>query len=172
MSDEVRDVVIEGRMSSIDLATCAKYLISIGMMPRSNSDLLNLSVQMAAFATKLEAFKTVAEARQYLEEIGIRNLNRSGRGRLTANRAMQTETLIADGFSPDYGMKRTKKADISDEEFKQMLQRTIDQSSADEYGRVNEGSFKAKEDAKLNEIKEAMDAVARAKYIMFGKEDK
>ncbi len=166
MSDEVRDVVIEGRMSSIDLATCAKYLISIGIIPRSNSDLLNLSVQIAAFATKLDEFKTVADARKYLESIGINQLNRSGRGRLTANKAMQRETLIADGFSPDYGMKRTKKADISDEEFRQMIERTIDQSCADEHGKVNEGAFKAKEDAKLNEMKEAMAAVARSKDIL------
>lgn len=169
MSDEKRDVVIEGRMSSIDLAICAKYLISIGMMPRSNSDLLHLSIQLAAYATKIEPDKTVAEARQYLESIGISQLNRSGRGRLVANRIMQEDTLKADGFSPDYGIKRTKKADISDDEFRQMLQRTIDQSSADEHGHVNEGAFKAKEDAKLNEMKEAMDAVMKSKDIMLGK---
>ena len=168
MSDEVRDVVIEGRMSSLDLAICAKYLVSIGMMPRSNSDLLNLSVQLAAYATKIEPFESVASAREYLESVGIRNLNRSGRGRLTANRAMQTETLIADGFDPNYGRKRMKKADISDEEFKQMVAKVLDQSSADEHGKVNEGAFKAKEDAKRSEMKDALDAIARSKDIMLG----
>ena len=129
----IRDVVIEGRMSSLDLALCAKYLVSIGMMPRSNSDLLNLCVQVAAYATKLEPFDTVADARKYLEGMGLGKLNRAGRGRNIANRAMQEETLIADGFDPSYGVKKRTKA-ISDEEFKKMVEQALKNSEGGDTG--------------------------------------
>lgn len=128
-----RDVVIEGRMSSLDLALCAKYLVSIGMMPRSNSDLLNLCVQVAAYATKLEPFDSVAEAREYLEGMGLGKLNRNNRGRNIANRAMQEETLIADGFDPSYGMRKKTKS-VSDEEFKQMVKQALKNSEGGDTG--------------------------------------
>jgi hypothetical protein len=162
MEDNKRDVVIEGRLSSMDLAICAKFLFDKGIVPRNNSDLLNLCIQMAAFATKLDTFNNVTEARQYLTSIGIGSLNRSNRNKSIANRAMQEEALSADGFNPDYGKVKTTVKDVpsSDEDWQQQVQQAFDSISSVEGKVVNEAAFLSKERVKSEELSKSLsDAV-------------
>jgi len=162
MEDNKRDVVIEGRLSSMDLAICAKFLFNKGIIPRNNSDLLNLCVQMAAFATNSQAFASIMEARQYLTSIGLGNLNRGNKSRSIANRAMQEETLSADGFNPDYGRVKTTIKDVpsSDEDWQQQVQQAFDSISSVEGKVVNEAAFLSKERVKSEELSKSLsDAV-------------
>jgi hypothetical protein len=125
---DIRDVVIEGRMSSKDLATCVKYLVSVGTVPRSNSDMLDLIVKMAAYATHdAEPFETITEARQYLAGFDLGNLNRSERGKRLAVRTMQEESLTAEGFDPGYAHKRMTIKDVpqTDEDWKRMAEQAM-----------------------------------------------
>lgn len=126
MSEFKRDVVIEGRLSSIDLANCAKYLISKNIIPRNNSDLLHLITQMASYSTKQEDILSVVDARAFLDSIGLGNLNRKDRNIRIAMRAMQDETLEADGFDKSYGMKKgPKNIDTSNEDWEQLAKQAL-----------------------------------------------
>jgi hypothetical protein len=108
-----RDTVIEARLDSRDLATCARYLTDKNCPINSISELVHLSLQMAVYAIGHNEFETTQEARDYLQSIGLANLNHGNRGRNKLTRILQEETLSADGFSPNYGQARTTKADIT-----------------------------------------------------------
>ena len=123
MSEFKRDVVIESRLSSIDLANCAKYLISKNIIPRNNSDLLHLITQMASYSTKQEDILSVTDARAFLDSIGLGNLNRKDRNIRIAIRAMQEDTLEADGFDKAYGTKNGAKH--GDEDWEQLAKQAL-----------------------------------------------
>ena len=163
-------MTIEGKFDSREVARCARYLIGKGIMPRNNSDLLNLIVQLANYAIHdTEEFATFSDARAYLENTGI-VLNRSGRGKSIMHRVLQEETLAADGFDTGYGKRRLTMKDFGDiDSLVRDAVNSLDKSSADEQGRVDEGAFIAKEQAKSEQMKAALDAIAQSKGILLKK---
>jgi hypothetical protein len=111
-----RDAVIEGRLDSRDLANCANYLVDKGITLHSNSELIYFITQIAVHAIGEGVERTTQEARNYLASIGLDNMNRSGRGKQVLQKVLQTEALMLDDFSPDYGNKRITKKDLPDDE--------------------------------------------------------
>jgi hypothetical protein len=119
-----RDIVIETRVNSIDLASCMDYLCTKGVLPRNNSDAICLCVQLAAHAVKGKSreFATITEARTFLEQLGL-SLNRKGTS--NALRLMQEDALLADGFSPDYGKHKTTVDEVDEDNWKKMVEEAI-----------------------------------------------
>lgn len=117
-----RDVVIEGRLSSIDIATCAKFLYDKGIIPSSNSELMSLITQLAVKAVGGTCFLSKQDARDFLNKIGLTNLNRSGRGKVNMIKALQLENI-----SDNTDDTRLTLQDIpSDEELKSIAKSLID----------------------------------------------
>ena len=155
---EVRDVVIEGRMCSKDLATCVRYLVSVGTVPRSNSDMLDLIVKMAAYATHdSNPFNTVTEARTYLAGFDLGNLNRLERGKRSAVRVMQEESLSAEGFDTAYASKRTTIKDIP--------------HSDEDWRRAAEEAFKMRDDKNNVMTDEVIESIKQSKRTLIDKTD-
>jgi hypothetical protein len=111
-----RDAVIEGRLDSRDLANCASFLTSKGIVLHSNSELIYFITQIAVHAIGSGVERSTQEAREYLASIGLDNMNRSGRGKRILQSVLQKENLMSDGFDPMYGSKRLTKGDLPDDE--------------------------------------------------------
>jgi len=162
---DIRDVVIEGRMCSKDLATCVKYLVSVGTVPRSNSDMLDLIVKMAAYATHdAEPFATITEARTYLAGFDLGNLNRSERGKRLAVRTMQEESLTAEGFDPVYANKRMTIKDVpkTDDDWKRMVANAM---------RAHEDNLDVDNRRERMMSKEVIESIKQSKQILIDKTD-
>ena len=162
---DIRDVVIEGRMCSKDLATCVKYLVSVGTVPRSNSDMLDLIVKMAAYATHdAEPFETITEARQYLAGFDLGNLNRSDRGKRIAVRALQEESLTAEGFDPVYANKRMTIKDVpkTDDDWKRMVANAM---------RAHEDNLDVDNRRERMMSEEVIESIKQSKQILIDKTD-
>ena len=161
----IRDVVIEGRMSSVDLATCVKYLISKGIVPRSNSDMINLVVKMAAFSTHdSNAFTSIESAREYLAGFELGNLNRRERGKRTAVQAMQEESLTAEGFDPVYANKRMTIKDVpkTDDDWKRMVANAM---------RAHEDNLDVDNRRERMMSEEVIESIKQSKQILIDKTD-
>jgi len=161
-----RDAIIEGRLDSRDLATCAEYLLDKGCVINSNSELMYLITQLAIFAIGVEKERTTQEARDYLTSIGLTNLNRSGKGKRTLQRVLQGENLSADGFDTGYLNRKTKpNVKLSSEEFDRLVKQAVDMSYAADTTDTTDAP-----DTNLA-LKETIDAIAQSKDIMLEKKD-
>ena len=157
-----RDAIIEGRLDSRDLATCAEYLLDKGCVINSNSELMYLITQLAIFAIGETKERTTQEARDYLTSIGLTNLNRSGKGKRTLQRVLQGENLTADGFDAGYLNRKTKgNMQMSDADFDALVRSTIDKM---------DGEAPIIPDTNLA-LKETVDALAQSKDIMLEKKN-
>jgi hypothetical protein len=152
-----RDAIIEGRLDSRDLATCAEYLLGKGCSINSNSELMYLITQLAIFAIGETKERTTQEAREYLASIGLTNMNRSGKGKRTLQRVLQTENLTADGFDASYLQHKTKATmQMSTEDFERLVRQAVKTSDAD---------------STIDALKDTVDAIAQSKNIMLDKKD-
>ena len=156
MQKPQRDVVIEGRLDSRDLATCAKYIVEKGCQINSNSELMYFVTQLAVYAIGKHEFETTSEARNYLQSIGLGGLNRSGRGVRTLQTALQNEDLQAEGFNPQYGAKQQTKVSMSQEDMDNLVRNAIKQDNK---------QIVPSEEA----LKETMDSILNSKNIMLNK---
>lgn len=128
-----RDAVIEARLDSRDLATCAKHLTTTcGINISSNSELIWLISQLAVYAIGGNEFEEISEARAYLTSIGLDKLNRSGRNKATLQRALQVETLNADGFSLDHTRKTKSSILPRDVNFDNLVRQAMEGLDAPE----------------------------------------
>ena len=127
----IKDALMESRLDSRDIATCAKYLVEHGATINSNSELLWLITQLAVYAIGHNEFETTQDARDYLSTLGITKLNRSGKNKETLHKALQKDTLKADGFDPNYVVRKSKHM-IPDQTWEDMVQKAIKQAGTKE----------------------------------------
>lgn len=120
-----RDVVIEARLDSKDLATCARFLTDSGASIGSNSELIWLITQLAVYSIGGCEFETTQDARDYMKSIGLINLNRSGRNKTILQRNLQREALSADGFNPNFGSNRVRKPDVDEKDWNELVVEAI-----------------------------------------------
>lgn len=102
---------IEGRLDITTLATLTDYFDSVGTPARSRSDLLWKATQLLAellvHNDKVKRREDIEDAYMYLTK-RYGNMNRGGRGIRATMMALQTETLMKDGFNPDIPAVRRK----------------------------------------------------------------
>lgn len=159
MNKPQRDVVIEGRLDSRDLATCARYMVDKGCPINSMSELMYFVTQLAVYAIGHNEFETTGEAREYMQSIGLGGLNRSGRGLRTLQKSLQQEDLKAEGFNPQYGARTQMKGKLSDTELENMARSAM--------------KLVEKEQIPTEEaLKETMDSILRSKDIMLNNQPK
>ena len=93
-------IVIEARLSAIDVAVVAKFLIVRGILPQTQSKLVSTAVALAAASIRATGFETDFTVEGALEFLYSCGLFKSSEGRMDRNRQQIDDVVRDSGLMP------------------------------------------------------------------------